>query len=88
MEKGAEYTLVEEANYYAAQYGTAAESFTVNDIDGMKYTSEEEYENNVYTVVNYMVEDDTYIVELSFWTVNTADEYAAVEEIINTLNKN
>jgi hypothetical protein len=35
-----------------------------------------------------MFEDDTYIVELSFWTIDTEAEYAAVDEIINTLKKN
>ena len=53
-----------------------------------KYISKEEYEDNTYTVANYMFEDDTNIVEICFWTVNTDAEYAAVDEIINTLKKN
>lgn len=87
-EKGDQYTLESEANYFAAEYGTVAESVTVNGINGMKYTSEEEFNGNVYTVVNYMFEDDSYIVELVFWTIGTTEEYTAVEEILGTLKKN
>ena len=87
-EKGDEYTLESEANYFAAEYGTVAEAVTVNGINGMKYVSAEDYEGNTYTVVNYMFEDDTYIVEICFWTVDTDAEYKAVDEIINTLKKN
>ena len=62
--KGDEYTLESEANAYAELYGTVAEAVTVNGINGMKYVSSEEYEGHVYTVLNYMFEDDVYIVEL------------------------
>lgn len=87
-EKGDEYTLESEANHFAAEYGTTAEAVTVNGINCMKYVSAEGFEDNTYTVVNYMFEDDTYIVELCFWTIDNDAEYAAVEEIINTLKKN
>lgn len=87
-EKGDQYTLESEANAFAAYYGTAPEAVTVNGIKGMKYVSAEEYEGKTYTVVNYMFEDEVYIVELCFWTVDTAEEYKAVDEIINTLKKN
>ena len=86
--KGDEYTLESEANHFAAEYGTTAEAVTVNGIKGYKYVSTEDYEGNTYTVVNYMFEDDTNIVEICFWTVNTDAEYSAVDEIINTLKKN
>ena len=87
-EKGEQYTLESEANYFAAEYDTVAEAVTVNGVKGMKYVSAEDYEGNTYTVVNYMFEDDTYIVEICFWTVDTDAEYIAVDEIINTLKKN
>jgi hypothetical protein len=87
-EKGDEYTLESEANAFAAVYDTVAESVTVNGISGWKYVSVEDFEGETYTVVNYMVEDDTYIVEICFWTVDTDAEYTAVDEIINTLKKN
>lgn len=87
-EKGDEYTLESEASYFAAEYGTTAEAVTVNGINCMKYISEEEFEGNTYTVVNYMFEDDTNIVELCFWTIDNDAEYAAVDGIINTLKKN
>ena len=77
-----------EANAFADVYGTAAEPVVINGINGMKYVSEEEYEGAVYTVVNYMFEDDVYIVELCFWTIDTAEEYAAVDEILGTLKMN
>ena len=87
-EKGNQYTLESEANAFAATYNSVAESVTVNGINGMKYVSVEEFEGATYTVVNYMFEDDTYIVELSFWTVDTEAEYADVDEILATLKKN
>ena len=87
-EKGDQYTLESEANYFATEYGTEAEPVTINDINGMKYVSAEEFEGDTYTVVNYMFEDDTYIVEICFWTVGSNAEYAAVDEIINTLKMN
>ncbi len=87
-EKGDEYTLESEANAFAALYGAVAEPVVINGINGMKYVSVEEYEGNSYTVVNYMFEDDVYIVELCFWTIDTAEEYKAVDEIIGTLKKN
>ena len=87
-EKGDEFTLESEANYFAAEYGATAESVTVNGIGGYKYVSTEDYEGKTYTVVNYMFEDDINIVEICFWTVDTDAEYKAVDEIINTLKKN
>ena len=87
-EKGDQYTLESEANAFADVYGTVAETVVINGINGMKYVSEEEYEGAVYTVANYMFEDDIYIVELCFWTVDTAEEYAAVDEILGTLKMN
>ena len=86
--KGDEYTLESEANHFATEYGTTAEAVTVNGIKGYKYVSTEDYEGNTYTVVNYMFEDDTDIVEICFWTVDSDAEYKAVDEIINTLKKN
>ena len=87
-EKGDLYTLESEANYFAGEYGAVAEAVTINGIQGMKYVSAEAYDGYTYTVVNYMFEDDTYIVEISFWTIDTEEEYKAVDEIINTLKKN
>ena len=87
-EKGDESTLESEANYFATEYGTTAEAVTVNGINGYKYVSSEDFEGNTYTVVNYMFEDDTCIVELCFWTVGDDAEYKAVDEILNTLKKN
>ena len=87
-EKGDEYTLEAEANAYAELYGTVAEPVVINGINCMKYVSVEEFNGESYTVVNYMFEDEVYIVELCFWTIDTAEEYADVDAIINTLKKN
>ena len=87
-EKGDDYTLESEANAYAELYDTVAEPVKINGINGMKYVSVEEFDGESYTVVNYMFEDDVYIVEICFWTIDTAEEYAAVDAIINTLTKN
>ena len=86
--KGDQYTLEGEANAIATEYGTTAQAVTVNGIKGYKYVSSEEYEGKTYTVVNYMFEDDTDIVEICFWTLGNNAEYAAIDEIINTLKKN
>ena len=86
--KGDEFTLESEANHFATEYGTTAEQVTVNGINGYKYVSEEEYDGESYTVVNYMFEDDTDIVEICFWTVGNDAENAVVDSIINTLKKN
>lgn len=86
--KGEEYTLESEAEYFAAEYGTTPEAVVVNGINCMKYVSKESYDGYEYTVVNYMFEDELSIVELCFWTVDSAEEYAAIDEIIGTLTKN
>ena len=83
--KGNEYTLVEEAAYFSAEYGTTASEVTVNGIPGMKYISLEEYDGYEYTVINYMFDDGENIVELCFWTINTEEELAAVDDIIKTI---
>lgn len=86
--KGDQYTLEGEAKAYAAEYDSVAEAVTVNGNKGWKYVSVEDFEGESYTVINYMFEDDTYIVELCFWTVGTDAEDAVVNDIINTLKKN
>ena len=83
--KGDEYVLAEEAAFFAAEYGTTASEVTVNGVPGMKYISTEEYEGAEYTVINYMFDDGENIVELCFWTINTEEELAAVDAIINTI---
>lgn len=87
-EKDGIYTLESEAQYFADEYGVETESVVINGINGMKYVSEEEYDDYIYKVVNYMFEDDDSIVELCFWTIDTEDEYKAVDTMINTLKKN
>ena len=57
-------------------------------INCKKFISFERYGGKDYIIANYMFEDDTYIVEICFWTVDTDAEYAVVNDIINTLEKN
>ena len=83
--KGDEYVLEDEAAYFAAEYGATAEAVTVNGVSGMKYISTEAYGEHEYTVINYMFDDGENIVELCFWTINTEEELAAVDAIINTV---
>ena len=87
-EKGDEYTLKFEVNYFAAEYGTTTEVVTVNGINCMKYVFAEELEGETYTVVNHMFEEDTNIVEICFWTVNFDEEYAAVDEVLKLRAEN
>ena len=67
------------------EYGTTASEVSVNGLSAMKYISVEEYDGYEYTVINYMFDDEEYIVELCFWTINTEEELAVVDEIINTI---
>ena len=83
-----EYTLEQEAEYFASQYDTTPVEVEINGIVGMKYISMEIYGEYEYTVVNYMFEDEDSIIELSFWTVGSEEEFAAVKEIIETIKKN
>ena len=87
-DKEGKYTLKEDAEFYAAEYNSVAEEVEINGIGGMKYISKEVFEGNEYTVVNYMFEDEESIIELCFWTIDTEEEYMAVDEIINTIKKN
>ena len=87
-DKEGTYTLSEEAEYFAAEYNTVPEEIEINGINGMKYVSVESFDDEEYTVVNYMFEDEKSIVELCFWTIDTKEEYDAVDEIINTIKKN
>ena len=52
------------------------------------HISREEYDGVEYTVINYMFDDGENIVELCFWTIDTEEEYEAVDEIMNTLKMN
>ena len=87
-EKDGVYVLEEEAEYFAAEYGTTAAEVVINGISGMKYVSQEEYDGDTYTVINYMFDDGKNIVELCFWTINTKEELDAVDGIINSIVKN
>ena len=87
-DKEGKYTLKEEAAYFASEYNTTAEEIEINGISGMKYISKEVFDDNEYTVVNYMFEDEKSIIELSFWTIDTEEEYKAVDKIINTIKRN
>lgn len=79
------YTLETEAEYFAAEYGTTPEKVTVNGLTAMKYITLEEYDGYEYTVLNYMFDDGENIVELCFWTINTEEEIAVAESIVNTV---
>lgn len=83
--KDGQYTLGTEAEYFSAAYGTTAETVVINEISGLKYVTEEEYDGYEYTVLNYMFDDGDHIVEVCFWTINTPEEISAAEEIISTI---
>lgn len=80
-----DYVLKEEAEYFANEYDSTPNAVSINGYDGYLYISVEEYDGYEWYVYNYMFEDDNYIVEICFWTNNSSEELAAVEEIINTL---
>ena len=87
-DKEGKYTLKEEAEYFAREYNVTPEEVEINGISGMKYVSKETFNGNEYTVLNYMFEDEKSIIELCFWTIDTEEEYKAVDEIISTIKKN
>ena len=87
-DKEGKYTLKEEAEYFAAEYNAVPEEVEFGGISGMKYVSKETFDGNEYTVLNYMFEDEKSIIELCFWTIETEEEYKAVDEIISTIKKN
>ena len=87
-DKEGKYTLKGEAEYFAAEYNAVPEEIEIGDISGMKYVSKETFDGYEYTVLNYMFEDEKSIVELCFWTIDTEEEYKAVDEIISTIKKN
>lgn len=84
-DKNKEYTLESEAEYFAELFDTEAKALTINDIQCMKYISLEEYDGYTYSVINYMFDDGTYIVEVCFWTINTTEELNFVNNVINTI---
>lgn len=81
------YVLKDEAEYFAAEYKTVANPYTINDLNGFEYISLEEYDGILWTVYNYMFEDENYILELCFWTNNEENEIAVKDEILSTLSK-
>ena len=87
-DKEGKYTLKEEAEYFAAEYNAVPEEVEFGGISGMKYVSKETFDENEYTVLNYMFEDEKSIIELCFWTIDTEKEYKSVDEIISTIKKN
>lgn len=81
------YVLKEEAEYYATEYNSTVNEFSVNGIDGYLYISNELYDEVNWVVYNYMFEDDNNFVELCFWTDNSEEELVVVNSIISTLKK-
>ena len=82
------YELKEEAEYFAAEFNSTATNFSINGNDGYLYISMEEFENKLWTVYNYLFEDDKNILELSFWTDGSEKEIRDVDTILSTLKKN
>ena len=60
---------------------------SINGNDGYLYISIEEFENKLWTVYNYLFEDDKNILELSFWTDGSEKEIRDVNTILSTLKK-
>ena len=87
-DKNGVYTLESEAKHFASVYGATAEPVTVSEFDGWKYVSIEDFDGLTYTVVNYLFEDDSYIIEISFWTDGSDKEYKVVSDILGTLKRN
>lgn len=81
------YELKEETAYFAAEYNSTATEVSVNGNNGYVYISKENYDDKLWTVYNYLFEDDKNILELSFWTDGSEKEIADVNAILATLIK-
>jgi len=81
------YVLKEEAEYFAAEYNSTATEVSINGNNGYLYISKETFEDELWTVYNYLFEDDKFILELSFWTDGSEKEIADVNAILATLIK-
>ena len=81
------YVLKDEAEFFATEYNSTATEVSVNGNDGYVYISKENYDDKLWTVYNYLFEDDKFILELSFWTDGSEKEIADVNEILSTLKK-
>ena len=55
---------IEEARTYEAE---RLDFRTVNDVFLANYSSYEEYDGEMYSVANYLVEDGNYLMKISFW---------------------
>lgn len=82
------YVLKDEAEYFAAEYNATADKISVNGNNGYIYISKEDFDDKLWTVYNYLFEDDKFILELSFWTDGSEKEIADVDAILSTLKKN
>ena len=81
------YVLKDEAEFFAAEYNSTATEVSVNGNNGYVYISKENYDDKLWTVYNYLFEDDKNILELSFWTDGSEKEIADVNAILATLIK-
>ena len=81
------YVLKDEAEFFATEYNTTAGEVSINGNDGYLYISIEEFENKLWTVYNYLFEDDKFILEIAFWTDGSEKEIADVNAILATLIK-
>ena len=52
-----------------------------------KCFSKENYDDKLWTVYNYLFEDDKFILEIAFWTDGSEKEIADVNAILATLIK-
>ena len=81
------YELKEEAAYFAAEFNSTATEVSVNGNNGYVYISKENYDDKLWTVYNYLFEDDKFILEIAFWTDGSEKEIADVNAILATLIK-
>jgi hypothetical protein len=81
------YVLKDEAEFFATEYNSTATEVSVNGNDGYVYISKENYDDKLWTVYNYLFEDDKFILEIAFWTDGSEKEIADVNAILATLIK-
>ena len=83
--KDSNYTVEQEAEYLATQFDVKLYKVTMDGMTFMKFTTNQTRNGNQRTVVNYLLDDGFYFVELCFWTNNTESELTFVNEIVSTI---
>lgn len=83
--KDSNYTVEQEAEYLATQFDVNLYKVTMDGMTFMKFTTNQTRNGNQRTVVNYLLDDGVYFIELCFWTNNEKTQLDFVNEVLTTI---